>query len=193
MIEELMNSRASVRAFEDRAIPEDLIQAMLDSARKSPSGGNEQPYVFGVIREKKNIGAIAELSYGQKWISSAALIVAFCVRVGEDAKGARLIQKQRFPRYEGEINQMDKALYTSLNLEEHQTKIPGTVMMLQALERGVYSTWISRFDLFKVKELLKLPPNIFPSELMAFGYPKGEIKPLKKKELSEITFYETFE
>jgi nitroreductase len=192
MIDDLMNKRSSVRAFEDRDIPDEIIQGLLESARKAPSGGNEQPYIFGVIKNKGTIQAISECAYGQKWISGAALIIAFCVRIGEDDKGARLIQKQRFPRYEREIDQMDKSLYTCLNLEEHQSKIPASVMMLRALESDVYSTWISRFDLFKVKEMLKLPPNVYPSELMAFGYAKGEVKHLKKKEAREITFYESF-
>ena len=76
---------------------------------------------------------------------------------------------------------LNKEFYSCLNLEEHQTKIPGTIMMLQALELGIHSTWISLFKVHEMKEFLKLPGLCFPSEILAFGYPADEIKLKKKK------------
>jgi nitroreductase len=87
---------------------------------------------------------------------------------------------------------MEKQIYSSLNLEEHQTKIPGTHMMLAALEQGVYSTWISYFDVEKLSTLLSLPQNIIPSEIIAFGYPKDKIQKRQKKTIQEIVFYNSY-
>jgi nitroreductase len=44
-------------------------------------------------------------------------------------------------------------------------------MILQALEHGVYSTWISYFEVEKVSMILGLPKFCIPSEIIAFGYP----------------------
>ncbi|HEX3048326.1 MAG TPA: hypothetical protein VHY08_26480 [Bacillota bacterium] len=114
------------------------------------------------------------------------------MKIIDDKRGARTIQKQRFPKYENEIDSMGKELYSVLNLEEHQTKIPGTIMMLQALELGIHSTWISRFDVFEVKRILKLPELCIPSEILALGYPETDLKYVKKKELNELVFYEEY-
>jgi hypothetical protein len=63
-----------------------------------------------------------------------------------DERGGRDIQKNRFPEYKEAIEKMDQDLYWALNQEEHQTKIAGTHMALVALEHGVGSCWVSRFD-----------------------------------------------
>jgi nitroreductase len=192
MTGELMNARMSVRVFTEDPVDDSIIVEMLDAARKAPSGGNEQQYVFGIIKDRNTIEEISNCSYGQKWIRGAPLIIALCTKVKDDASGAREIQLQRFPRYKSDIEGMDKGLYTCLNLEEHQTKIPGTIMTLLAIEHDVHSTWISRYDVLRVKELLRLPDNIYPCELIAFGYRKNAQTAPKKKSLDEIVFRETY-
>jgi nitroreductase len=46
---------------------------MLEAARLSPSGGNEQPWMFGVITDRLLIKQISKLAHGQKWIASAPI------------------------------------------------------------------------------------------------------------------------
>jgi nitroreductase len=87
---------------------------------------------------------------------------------------------------------LDKELYSDINLEEHQTKIPGTIMMLQALEIGIYSTWISYFKVEEIKANLKVDDPYIPSEIIAFGYPDEEIIHRNKKAIKDITFYNHF-
>ena len=84
---------------------------------------------------------------------------------------------------------MDDNLYACLNAEEHQTKIPGTIIMLQALELGIHSTWISYFNVKMVSELLCLPQKCLPSEILALGYPAIDIKKRNRKALDDIVFY----
>ena len=135
---------------------------------------------------------IAEIAYNQKWIANAPLIVVLCmVGVGDDRDG-RNIQKQRFPEYAVQIDEMEQRLYRALNQEEHQTKIAGTHIALAALEHGVHSCWVSRFEVMKVAELLHLPENCLPSEILVFGYPEKQRKSAKKKLLKDLVFYNSF-
>ncbi len=69
---------------------------------------------------------------------NAPLLIVLCCIIVPDHRGARDIQKKRFPKWEKEIGEMDKELYSFLYSEEHQTKIPGSLMSLQALEYGIY-------------------------------------------------------
>lgn len=189
----LLNKRSSVRNFLDKDIPNDVLNIILEAGRLSPSGGNEQPWKFGVITNKKLIHTISQYAYNQKWIATSPLLIVMCTEIIDDENGGRDIQKRRFPFYHDEIADMDKALYSSLNLEEHQTKIPGTHMMLAALEQGIYSTWISYFDAEKLQDLLGLPQNIIPSEVIAFGYPKDKITKRSKKHIDNIVFYNHYD
>jgi nitroreductase len=189
---DLLRKRCSVRDFKDKEIPQDIINTILEAGRLSPSGGNEQAWKFGVITDRGLIEKISEAAYNQTWIKSSPLIIVLCTTIVEDERGAREIQNRRFPKYSEAISNMDKYLYSALNSEEHQTKIPGTHMILQAMEYGIYSTWISYFNVDEVSKLLRLPKLIIPSEIIAFGYPNIEANPSMKKDKDEIVFYNKF-
>ncbi len=192
MITELLKNRFSVRKFQDKPIPDDVIQGMLEAGRLSPSGGNEQPWAFGVITDRHLIAQIVEMACQQEWIAKAPLLIVLCTVGVDDERGGRDIQKYRFPEYAEVIEKMDQDLYWALNQEEHQTKIAGTHMAVVALEQGVGSCWVSQFDVKCLAKLLNLPRGYLPSEILVLGYPEEECKLTKKKELNEVVFYNAF-
>ncbi len=192
MITELLKNRFSVRKFQKRPVPEDVIQDILEAGRLSPSGGNEQPWLFGVITDRSLITRIAVVACQQKWISRAPLLIVLCTVGVGDERGGRDIQKCRFPEYTQAIEKIDQDLYWALNQEEHQTKIAGTHMALVALEHGVGSCWVSLFEVKRLSELLNLPRGTLPSEILALGYPEGEPRLTSKKAMDELVFYNTF-
>lgn len=193
MIVELLQSRSSVRKFQDKPIPKAVLQDILEAGRLSPSGGNEQSWTFGVITDPNLIEQIAEIAYRQTWIGGAPLLIVLCTIGVGDSRGGRDIQKARFPEYAEAIGQMDQAFYWALNQEEHQTKIAGTHMALAALEHGIGSCWVSKFEVSRLQELLHLPPGCLPSEILVFGYPDQVRQHRPKKILDELVFYDTFE
>ena len=192
MITELLRNRFSVRKFQDKHIPDAVVQDMLEAGRLSPSGGNEQSWTFGVITDRNLIAQIVEIAYQQKWIAKAPLLIVLCTIGVGDERGGRDIQKYRFPEYTEDIEKIEQDLYWALNQEEHQTKIAGTHMALVALEHGVGSCWVSWFDVKRLAKLLNLPRGHLPSEILVLGYPEEEHKITKKKELDEVVFYNTF-
>jgi nitroreductase len=192
MIVELLSVRSSVRKFQDKPVPTEVVQEILQAGRLSPSGGNEQPWVFGVITDRALIAQIAEIAHRQTWIARAPLLIVLVTIGVDDSRGGRDIQKDRFPEYAETISQMDQSLYWALNQEEHQSKIAGTHMALAALEHGVGSCWVSRFGVRRLKDLLDLPEGHMPSEILVFGYPEQMRAPTPKKNMQEVVFYNTF-
>jgi len=65
-------------------------------------------------------------------------------------------------------------------------------MALAALEHGIGCCWVSRFKVKELARRLNLPSCIIPSEILVFGYPERELIPAQKKNLAEITFYNTY-
>jgi nitroreductase len=65
-------------------------------------------------------------------------------------------------------------------------------MVLVALEHGLGSCWVSRFNVRALAELLHLPPPCIPSEILVFGYPEFEQPPRSKKNLDELVFRDIF-
>lgn len=193
MLVDLLKERRSCRDFTGERVKKEVIDTILEAGRLSPSGGNEQPWKFGVITDKNFIQKIAGIAYNQRWIATASFLIILCTSCVSDERGGRDIQKSRYPGMAEVISNMDIGTYTKLNQEEHQTKIPGTHMVMAALEQGLSATWVSFFKVEEVSALLNLPENLIPGEIIAFGYPAKKEKPLKKKSLDEIVFYNKFE
>ncbi len=189
MILDLLKKRKSIRNFAEKDVPDEVINYILEAGRLSPSGGNGQPWKFGVITDKELITEIAQIAHNQHWIKKASFLIVLCTNNFDKARGGRNIQNSRFPNYVKEIDNMDDELYRRLHMEEHQTKIPGTHMMMAALEHGVGSTWISLFKVDELSQLLNLKMPLIASEVIAFGYPAHNEEVTPKKSLNEIVFY----
>jgi nitroreductase len=188
-ITELLKTRASTRQFLSTSIPQPVMDDILEAGRLSPSGGNQQPWRFGVITDPALIAQIAQIAHRQDWIARAPLLVVLCTEFVSAEDGGRDIQIHRYPEYAEAITSMEQDLYWALNQEEHQTKIAGTHMVLAALEHGIGSCWVSRFEVHALAKLLNLPANLLPAEILVFGYPASQPKPASKKNLDEIVFY----
>ena len=190
MLIDLLRKRYSCRNFSEKTISKEIIEYILESGRLSASGGNEQPWKFGVITNKYLIDKISEaasIKYSQKWISKAPLVIVLCTQLFNN-----LNIFPRFPSKVDQIKLIDNELYNIINMEEHQTKIPGEHMVLAALEHGIYSTWISHLDCEMVGKLIGLNGYIV-SNVIVFGYP-ANIKDLKiKKALNDIIFTNHFD
>ena len=189
MILDLLRGRFSVRSFQDRPVATNILQDMLEAGRLSPSGGNEQAWRFGVITDGATIARVSEAAYQREWISTAPLLIVLCTQEVQDDRGGRDVQVQRFPEWEDAIKSMDARLYSALNSEEHQTKIPGVHMALAALEHGIGCCWVSRFEVRAVARAIDVPDGYFPSEILTFGYPAEPGHHAQKKPLDELAFY----
>ncbi len=192
MLLDLLTKRYSCRNFSQKPIPENVIKYMLECGRLSASGGNEQPWKFGVITDTTTIKKIAEaasVNFSQKWIEDAPLLIVLCTQLfdGIDEN----IGMNRFPSLKEKLKNMDYDLYAAINMEEHQTKIPGEHIVLAALEHGIYSTWISSVDCEKVGEIIGIQGYLV-SNVIAFGYPKQSKEQTVKKPLNSITFTNHF-
>lgn len=193
MLLDLLSQRFSCRDFSDREIPEDIIRYISECGRLSPSGGNEQPWKFGIVTDKLLIQAIAKaasVNFDQSWIAASPLLIVLCTQLFEDPNA--VIGMNRFPSYQEQLQKIDRTLYVRVNMEEHQTKIPGEHMVLAAMEHGIYSTWISSMNCEKVGELLGVR-SYAVTNVIAFGYPNKMRTPTPKKKLGDITFINHFD
>ena len=59
---ELIRSRRSRRAYKDRVVERDLIEKVLDAARRGPSAHNDQSTEFVIVQDKKILDEISALS-----------------------------------------------------------------------------------------------------------------------------------
>jgi len=75
-VTEAIRKRRSIRQFTQEAVSEELVNQVLDSGLWAPSGKNNQPWQFAIIRETALKGSIAALTHSQSIIQKAPVCIA---------------------------------------------------------------------------------------------------------------------
>ncbi|MDD3839625.1 MAG: nitroreductase family protein [Clostridia bacterium] len=74
-----IKERRSIRKYQKKDIPKDVIEDIVDCARFAASARNEQPWEFIAIKEKRKLKDIANSTENGKFIEGAnACIAVFC-------------------------------------------------------------------------------------------------------------------
>jgi nitroreductase len=145
-----VRARRSVRSFEDRAVPREVIGRLLEAARQAPSANSLMPWRFVVVTDQSIRSAIAASAAYGKFLSKAPVAIA--------ALGDETLSPKWF------------TVDTAIALEH---------IALAAVAEGLGSCWIGNFDEAQVLSLLGAPDGQRVVALLALGYPKDRIDPSK--------------
>lgn len=159
--------RKSTRVFEDRPIPESALSLILNAAAEAPTAGNQQLYSILNITDpvlKKRLSVTCD---NQPFIASAPLILLFCADCLKWYDAFR--QAGCAPRHPSAGDLMLAVLDSAVAAQNAVTA---------AWSLGIGSCYIG--DIMENceihRELLNLPPYVFPAALLVFGYPTGQQK-----------------
>lgn len=84
----------AVRAFEDKPVPDELVDRILEAGRLTASAMNKQPWHFVVVKDRDRIARLGSSLRSGPYVSSAAFAVAVAVERSPLAisDGSRAIQ-----------------------------------------------------------------------------------------------------
>ncbi|MGB7595037.1 MAG: nitroreductase family protein, partial [Erysipelotrichaceae bacterium] len=187
-LKEVIETRRTVRKFKDIAIPDFILNEMLESARLAPSGGNAQGHVFGVIKDQKIKDKLALAAGEQMWIASAPIVFACCARLDWDiAKQPEenfglIVNKLRFDNSFLDYLCMYPSGKARMTLFENATPlIPAEHIFLTAVSHGLSACFVGYLDIPQVDGILGLPEDITCLYLLPVGYPDETPKPKHRK------------
>lgn len=161
-VHELIASRWSPRAFQDRPVENEKRQALLEAARWTPSAYNLQPWRFVVWERHRDAEsferAFSTLSSTNKsWVQRAPLLLG----VFADTRGP-----------EGKAN--GSAAY--------DTGAAVFALSLQAHSLGLHLHQLGGFNREALRDEFALPPEIAVLTLVAVGY-RDEVDVIEREEL----------
>ncbi|MFA5562991.1 MAG: nitroreductase family protein [Candidatus Caldatribacteriota bacterium] len=165
MIIEAIKKRRSVRKYQQKDIPPDILNEIIEAARLAPSASNRQPRKFVIVQDKELKQQLMMASRNQKFVGEASAVIAGC------ATNIKHIMPNGIYAYPVDV---------SIALEH---------ISLQAAELGLGTCWIGAFDQEKVKEILKIPKDVAIVCLMTLGYPADIGLTRERKSLKEIICY----
>ncbi len=77
---EVLKTRRSIRLYQNRPVPKEIIEDIIDCARLAPTANNQQPWEFVVVTDPEIRKQIADMTPYGKFIAVAPVcIVVFCM------------------------------------------------------------------------------------------------------------------
>jgi nitroreductase len=178
-LSDVIASRRSIRKFKEEDISADTVRLLLDAARLAPSGSNLQPARFIVAQSSAAKEALGRYT-PYKFIVKASVIFVCCadltVITTRDRRIGELMKEGAFEGVDIDMN--DTSTTTSPIMDEGAVKaylsmnvaIAIEHIVLKAVDLGLGSCWLGRFDRDKVKEHLALDESIYPVVLLPVGH-----------------------
>ena len=160
---EAIRQRFSVRNYQDKKIPPDVLLEVLEAARLAPSAKNRQEWQFIVVTDKMKKAQLSHVAQGQAFIAQApAVIVGVATETGYVM-----------------ICQVPAAHVDVAIAMEH--------VALAAVQLGLGTCWIGAFDQDQTCAVLDLPAGWQVVALMPIGYPAVPAPKKSRKPLDDIT------
>ncbi len=163
---EAIRRRRSTRAYLDKPVEEEKLEAVLEAGRLAPSASNRQEWRYVVVRDPGMRAKLAEAANGQKFVGEAPVLLVACAKTD----GHKMSCGE--PCYPIDV---------AISLDH---------ITLKAVEEGLGTCWIGAFDQPAVKKLLKIPEDIRVVQLMPLGYPADQPAAGSRLDLDEIVIPE---
>jgi nitroreductase len=147
-------SRRSIRKYTGEPVSGEHVEHLLRAAMAAPSAGNQQPWHFVVIRERRLLEAIPDVHPYASMVPEAPLAILVC--------GDRRLE--RWPQYWAQ----DCAAATE-NL------------LIAAAQLGLGAVWLGVHPLEErvdgLRALLGIPRDVTPFSLVPVGWPAEQKSP----------------
>jgi len=155
---EAITARKSVRAFEERDVPQGVLSRLLEGARLAPSASNRQEWRCVVGRDRATRKRLARAANAQAFVGHAPVVLACCAET------------------DGHVMPCGQLCYPI------DVAIAIDHITLYAVAEGLGTCWIGAFDEDQVKELLGIPAHIRVVAMLPIGYPQDPA-PMAKSRL----------
>jgi nitroreductase len=160
-------TRRSVREFNDRTISKEEVNIILDAGRWAPSGLNNQPWRFVVVRDSETINKLSECTHYFRIVAGAPLLIAVFMDTEHSYNRTKDIQ----------------AIGASIQN-----------MLLACCDLGLGAVWLGEIlnQHEKVNLILGCPSELELMAVLAIGEPAPGKRTSTRKALSEIVCDEKY-
>jgi nitroreductase len=154
-------SRRSIRKYTNEPVSEKHVKTILEAAMAAPSASNRRPWHFIVVTDRQKLDALAENHPYGKMLFKAPLCIAVC----------------------GDRSLAERYWAQDCSAATENLLLAVTALGLGAVWLGVYP----RDDRVKaVRELLNIPDNFVPLNLISIGHPAEEKEPRTQYDESRV-------
>lgn len=180
----LMMKRRSVRYFENKVVPDSIVDELVDVANNAPSGGNIQPVSIVIIREADGKKELAAMVGNQPWVKNAPISMVFCIDLYRVKKWASMFNTE----FKGEnVFALFLVAYADLMAAAQN-------VVILAESHGLGSVYVGSIlqSIDTAREYFEMPEYVLPMMVLSIGYPKSVPKSIPKLKRGVITHWEKY-
>jgi nitroreductase len=165
-----IRTKLDIREFSRRKVPAGVKLKVLEAARLTGTGNNNQRWRFILAQRRDGLRQLAKDSATRKWVANADFAVIVCT----DSTYGRQWQQGSFHHIDAGRSAQD--------------------MQLAAWNYRVLSCVFTGIDIDRLREDFDIPMKMNPTIGVGFGYPPEKITGRRKnrKRISEIVFSEKY-
>ena len=180
----LLQAHHSSRKYKPDPIPADVLEAIIECARRAPTSTNSHEISLVVVRNAASRARIAEIAGGQPWIAQAPVFIAVIADLYKTGLGVKKAgAEQVFQRsLEGILAAVSDAGIAMATL----------MTAARAFGLGVVPIGGIRRDPQAMIDLLQLPPNTFPVDGVVLGYVAEESPQKSRMAIESFCHEETY-
>ena len=167
-----IQGRRSIRAFQSKEVPQEIVEKLIDMAGWAPSAGNIQPWEFIIVRKPEIKRRLVEAALDQTFIEEAPIAIVVCANENRSSQGYGI---------------RGKTLYC---IQDTAAAIQN--ILLAAYSFGLGACWIGAFREEEAREILKIPYGVRPIAIIPIGYPAEAPPSPSRRPVTQIVHYEIF-
>ncbi|MEG0307945.1 MAG: nitroreductase family protein [Clostridium sp.] len=180
----LLCQRASCRIFQDKNIPDEVLNEVIQCGIHAATGGNLQPYSIIKITSNDTKNRLVSECDMQPLVKNAPVNLLFCIdwrRIGRwcEASNAPFVATKSYRHF-----------WIALQ----DTIICAQNICTAADSVGLGSVYIGTVEscFMELKSIFNIPEGVFPVVLLSIGYPNQPLIPNKKLGIEGIVHEETY-
>jgi|SRR6266850_1905765 len=166
----VLKRRFMCRSFENRQIPQEVLDRILDLAMRFPSAGNTQPQEFIIVRSDETKALLARAALGQAYLIEAPFVIV----VVSDTRRSSARYGERGEKF---YSIVDGAFASML-------------LILSTVNEGLGAAFVGAFDDDKVRAVLGLPKVVRPIGIIPIGFCAEPPSKVPRRPKNEIIHYE---
>ena len=172
----VINSRKSIRIYQDKQIPKEAKEEILKASMKAPTAGNMMLYSIIDVTDEKIKQKLSQTCDNQAFIAKAPLVLVF---LADYQKWNDYFEASKVEEICREKNiEYKKPEEGDLFLSVADALISAQNAVIAAESLGIGSCYIGDIiENYEIhKELFNLPDYAFPIAMLCFGYPTEQQK-----------------
>ena len=190
-VKEAIARRRSIRQYDSKAVPKEVIGELLEAARLAPSGCNAQPWRFVVVDDDDTSQKLlAKKAFKQKFVYEAPVVVVCCGDPGAYAGkygGAYQVEEGSVPKDAEKRKEMFAQVEGKQVLRAvRDVSIASGFLVLRATELNLGTSYIGLIDEKVLKEVLQIPDEFVIPFVITVGYFPKNPSQRPRKQLKEI-------